>query len=83
MKNKDFAAMRRKINFKLIKAAVALKNGSAGIKENVCAMGTIEVVLIVAILVALALLFKGFISEYANKIFSSIENKTDTAFQGW
>lgn len=52
-------------------------------KDDVRGMGTIEVVLIVAILVALALLFKTFINKYANNIFSNIENKTNEAFKDW
>ena len=83
MNNNTISAVRRGIKEKLLKAAVVLKNGVADIKEDVRAMGTIEVVLIVAILVALALLFRGFISEYANKIFGNIEDKTDAAFQDW
>ncbi len=53
------------------------------LKDDTKAMGTIEVVLIVAILVALALLFKGFIEEYADGIFSKIKDKTDNAFTNW
>ncbi len=51
--------------------------------DDVRGMGTIEVVLIVAILVALALLFKTFITKYANNVFDNIEEKTDIAFQDW
>ncbi len=46
-------------------------------------MGTIEVVLIVAILVALALLFKTFINNYANTIFDTISQKTNDALANW
>ena len=83
MKNKTFFALGRELKEKLLRTAVVLRNGMADMKEDIQAMGTIEVVLIVAILVALALLFRGFISEYANKIFGNIEDKTDAAFQDW
>ena len=52
-------------------------------KRTVNGMGTIEVVLIVAVLVALALLFKTFITRYANTIFDSIESKTENALGDW
>ena len=83
MRNGIISAVRRGIKEKGLWIAVAVKNGIENVKEDVRAMGTIEVVLIVAILVALALLFKGFIGEYADKIFNNIENKTDGAFQDW
>ena len=46
-------------------------------------MGTIEVVLIVAVLVALALLFKTFITRYANNIFDKIDSTTEEALESW
>lgn len=49
-------------------------------KNDIKGMGTVEVVLIVAVLVALALLFKEFITKYANDLFDSISEKTANAF---
>jgi len=49
-------------------------------EEDIKGMGTVEVVLIVAVLVALALLFKEFITDYANKLFEGISEKTQDAF---
>lgn len=69
----------QRLSSAIISAYIKLKY----FKDDISAMGTIEVVLIVAILVALALLFKSFISGYADKIFNSIEDKTDAAFQDW
>jgi hypothetical protein len=42
-------------------------------------MGTIEVIMIIAVLVALALIFRNFIGNLASKIFNKIQEKTDTA----
>ena len=67
----------------LRKAGVFVKNKLENFRENIQGMGTIEVVLIVAVLVALALLFKTFISKYADKLFNNIESKTEEAFQDW
>ncbi len=49
--------------------------------DDTKAMGTIEVVLIVAVLVALALLFKDFITGFAGDIFSEIKNSTSGIFK--
>lgn len=42
-------------------------------------MGTIEVIIIIAVLVALALIFRNFIMDIASKIFGKIQEKTDDA----
>lgn len=47
-------------------------------KDN-SGMGTIEVVIIIAILVALALIFRNFIVELANDIFGKIESNASSA----
>lgn len=40
-------------------------------------MGTIEVIIIMAVLVALALIFRTYINDLANTIFTKITEKTD------
>ncbi len=45
-------------------------------------MGTIEVVIIIAVLVALALIFKEFIMDLAKDIFSKIEQNAGSAVSG-
>ena len=45
-------------------------------------MGTIEVVIIIAVLVALALIFKEFIMDLAKDIFSKIEQNAGSAISG-
>lgn len=47
--------------------------------EDTRGMGTIEVIMIIAILVALALIFRTFIGGVSSKIFNKIQEKTDTA----
>lgn len=42
-------------------------------------MGTVEIIIIVAVLVALALLFKNFILDMSSDIFDKIKSKTDAA----
>lgn len=42
-------------------------------------MGTIEVIIIMAVLVALALVFRTFIMDLATSIFDKIKAKTDAA----
>ena len=44
-------------------------------------MGTIEVIMIIAVLVALALIFRNFIGEVSAKIFNKIQEKTDAAVE--
>lgn len=45
-------------------------------------MGTVEVVIIIAVLVALALLFKDFIIDLAEDIFDKIETNANSAVSG-
>ncbi len=40
-------------------------------------MGTLEVIIIIAVLVALALVFRNFIMDMAGMIFDKIKSKTD------
>ncbi|MBQ8164691.1 MAG: hypothetical protein IJZ94_04690 [Clostridia bacterium] len=42
-------------------------------------MGTVEIIIIIAVLVALALLFKTFILDLSEGIFDKIKTKTNTA----
>jgi len=53
------------------------------IKNDVRGMSTIEVVLIIAVLVALALLFRVFIMKYANNLFDKIDEQTETVLEDW
>ena len=41
-------------------------------------MGTLEVIIIIAVLVALALVFRNFIMDMAGMIFDKIKSKTDS-----
>lgn len=89
MKEKGEVIMKNKIDVfsgvksKCFAAAAAVRARLDAMKEDINGMGTIEVVLIVAVLVALALLFKTFITRYANTIFESIESKTENALGDW
>ncbi len=51
------------------------------ILDNKDGMGTIEVIMIIAVLVALALIFRNFIGDVSAKIFNKIQEKTDTAVE--
>ena len=42
-------------------------------------MGTVEIIIIIAVLVALALLFKTFILDMSETIFDKIRDKTNAA----
>lgn len=48
-------------------------------REDNSGMGTIEVVIIIAILVALALIFRNFIVDLAKDIFDKIESNASSA----
>lgn len=55
------------------------------IKNFICdrkGMGTIEVVIIIAVLVALALIFKDFIIDLAKDVFDKIEQNANSAVSG-
>ncbi len=45
-------------------------------------MGTVEIIIIIAVLVTLALIFRGFIMELAQGIFDKIQEKTNNAISG-
>lgn len=45
-------------------------------------MGTIEVIIIIAVLVTLALIFRTFIMDLASDIFDKIKDKTDSTING-
>ncbi|MBO7503909.1 MAG: hypothetical protein J6U38_06035 [Clostridia bacterium] len=66
-----------------MRVGIRTRNSLDALAENVSGMGTIEVVLIVAVLVALALIFKTFITRYANTIFTTIDEKTNEALRDW
>ena len=72
--------LRKSTLVKVQKTMFRVYNGLNRLKDNTQGMGTIEVVLIVAVLVALALLFKSFITEYASGIFDGIKKSTENAF---
>ena len=46
------------------------------------AMGTVEIIIIIAVLVTLALIFRGFIMDLAQGIFDKIQDKTNHALSG-
>lgn len=75
--------MIEKMKGKLLKAGVRTRSAMDDLSRDVSGMGTIEVVLIVAVLVALALIFKTFITRYANTIFTTIDEKTNEALRDW
>ena len=49
------------------------------LKKDTKGMGTIEVIIILAVLVALALVFRSFITDLAKKLFDKIQEKADAA----
>lgn len=73
----------KRLNTVCAKSYLSMRNLKENFKtriiENVDAMGTIEVIMIIAVLVALALIFRNFIGNLASKIFNKIQEKTDTA----
>jgi hypothetical protein len=73
----------KKVDYFCSRKYLYLKNLKCSVKEriikNIDAMGTIEVIMIIAVLVALALIFRNFIGNLASKIFNKIQEKTDTA----
>ena len=71
-RNADWMWLGAKNRFALFKKRIV---------ENREGMGTIEVIMIIAVLVALALIFRNFIGEVATKIFNKIREKTDTAVE--
>jgi hypothetical protein len=65
------------------KSYIYFKDLKQRVKERIVrsteGMGTIEVILIIAVLVALALIFRTFIGNVSSKIFNKIQEKTDSA----
>lgn len=49
---------------------------------NESGMGTVEIIIIIAVLVTLALIFRGFIMDLAQGIFDKIQEKTNNAISG-
>ncbi len=49
------------------------------IMGNKSGMGTVEIIIIIAVLVTLALVFRGFIMDLAEGIFDKIQEKTNSA----
>ena len=49
---------------------------------NESGMGTVEIIIIIAVLVTLALIFRGFIKDLAQGIFDKIQEKTNNAISG-
>ena len=74
LKNANDFCARKYLYFKNLKCRVKER-----IFKSIDAMGTIEVIMIIAVLVALALIFRNFIGNLASKIFNKIQEKTDTA----
>ena len=67
----------------ILKAYMKLNEAKKKVKEHMASdisgMGTIEIIIIIAVLVALALIFRNFITQLAQKIFNKIQEKTDGA----
>lgn len=59
---------------KLIKSVKAFLYG---LKKDESGMGTLEVIIIIAVLVTLALVFRNFIMDIAGMVFDKIKGKTD------
>lgn len=62
-----------------LKAKSKLRGLAEKLKKDCSAMGTVEVIIIIAVLVSLALIFRNFIMELADKIFGKIQSKTNDA----
>ncbi len=56
---------------------IGVFRSSAGFLKDESGMGTLEVIIIIAVLVALALVFRNFIMDMAGMIFDKIKAKTD------
>ena len=67
----------------MLKAYLKISEAKRTVKErlasDISGMGTIEIIIIIAVLVALALIFRNFIMQLAQKIFNKIQEKTDGA----
>ncbi len=72
-----------KISKTVCGCALSLRQRLCRFRDDANGLGTVEIVLLVAVLVALALLFKTFITRYANNMFENIESKTEGVFTDW
>lgn len=75
--------IRHDIKKIVIRGAITVRSGLDKLRDDTVGMGTVEVILIVAVLVALALLFKTFITRYAGNMFDKLDQKTGEAFSDW
>ncbi|MBE7066254.1 MAG: hypothetical protein E7385_01745 [Ruminococcaceae bacterium] len=66
----------------MIKLRLLSKSFYKRIMYDESGMGTIEVIIIIAVLVALALIFRTFIMDLASGIFDKIKDKTDATIDG-
>ena len=62
-----------------IKMYIKLKYCFEKLFKDESGMGTIEVIIIIAVLVSLALVFRNFIMDMAGMVFDKIKAKTDAA----
>ena len=60
----------------------ALKKFKTKVLMDESGMGTVEIIIIIAVLVTLALIFRGFIMDLAQGIFDKIQEKTNNAISG-
>ena len=58
------------------------KNFKTKVLTDESGMGTVEIIIIIAVLVTLALIFRGFIMDLAQGIFDKIQEKTNSAISG-
>lgn len=58
------------------------KNFKTKVLADESGMGTVEIIIIIAVLVTLALIFRGFIMDLAQGIFDKIQEKTNSAISG-
>ncbi len=65
--------------FTIVNMLTNIKNKIFSFTKDESGMGTIEVIIIIAVLVALALIFRTFIMDLADTIFDKIKSKTDAA----
>lgn len=75
--------IRHDIKNIVIRGAITVRSRLDKLRDDTVGMGTVEVILIVAVLVALALLFKTFITRYAGNMFDKLDQKTGEAFSDW
>ena len=66
------------IKSKILYLFSVVKSFIYNLKKDESGMGTLEVIIIIAVLVALALVFRNFIMDMAGMIFDKIKAKTDS-----